>query len=102
LLGTFHTTVGELNAYLMELWGMPAEVVTALSFQDKPQEEPSGVFGLTSALYIANHIASSKAPPDDFGVEEWKTDYLQKIGCQEDVASWERSPFPPKDGDDAD
>jgi HD-like signal output (HDOD) protein len=93
LLENFQTTPAQLTAYLMELWGMPAEVVTALSYQDKPQDEPSGAFSLTSALYVADHIASRKAPPDDFGVEEWNMAYLQAIGCQDDIPRWEDPSF---------
>jgi HD-like signal output (HDOD) protein len=94
LLETFQTTPAQLTAYLMELWGMPAEVVTALSFQDHPQEEPGGTFSLASALYIADHLASRKAPPDDFGVEEWNMPYLRTIGCQDDISLWEDPSFP--------
>jgi HD-like signal output (HDOD) protein len=89
LLETFQTTPAQLTAYLMELWGMPADVVTALSFQDEPQQEPGGAFSLASALYIADHLAARKAPPDDFGVEKWSMDYLRTIGCQDDIPQWE-------------
>jgi len=94
LLETFQTSPAQLTAYLMELWGMPAEVVTALSFQDHPQLEPGGAFSLTSALYIADHIAARKAPPDDFGVEEWNLAYLRAIGCEDDIPLWEDPLFP--------
>src|SRR5580692_2436121 len=55
LLETFQTTPAQLTAYLMELWGMPPNVVTAIAFQDNPQQEPGGAFSLTSALYVADH-----------------------------------------------
>jgi HD-like signal output (HDOD) protein len=94
VLETFQTTAAQLTAYLMELWGMPAEVVTALSFQDYPQQEPGGAFSLTSALYVADHIASRKAPPDDFALEEWNLTYLRTVGCQDDIPQWEDPSFP--------
>jgi HD-like signal output (HDOD) protein len=93
LLETFQTTPSQLSAYLMELWGMPADVVTALSLLDHPQEEPGGAFSLASALYIADHLAARKAPPDDFKMEEWNKDYLQTIGCRDDIALWESPSF---------
>jgi HD-like signal output (HDOD) protein len=95
---TFQSSPAELTTYLMELWGMPTEVVTALSFQDNPQTEPGGAFSLASALYVADHIASRKAPPDDFGVEKWNLAYLQGIGCQDDIPIWEDPSFPMDDG----
>jgi HD-like signal output (HDOD) protein len=94
LLETFQTTSAQLTAYLMELWGMPGEVVTAISFQDEPQQEPGGAFSLTSALYVADHIAARKAPPDDFALEEWNLAYLRRIGCQDDIALWQDPSFP--------
>jgi HD-like signal output (HDOD) protein len=93
LVETFRTTPGELTAYLMELWGMPADVVAALALQDDPQQESGNAFSLASALYVANHIASRKAPPDDFGVEAWNTAYLERIGCQDDIPRWEDPTF---------
>lgn len=101
LTETFHTTPAQLTAYLMELWGMPMEVVTALGYQDNPQEAPGDAFCLTSALYIADQLATRKTPPDDFGAEEWKRDYLQTIGCLDDLARWESSAFPPDDREDS-
>jgi HD-like signal output (HDOD) protein len=94
LLETFQTTPSQLTAYLMELWGMPAEVVTAIALQDNLQQEPSGAFCLASALYAADHIASRKAPPDDFALEEWNLAYLRTIGCQDDIKQWEDPAFP--------
>jgi HD-like signal output (HDOD) protein len=99
LLETFQSTPAQLTAYLMELWGMPAEVVTALSFLDNPQQEPGAAFCLTSALYIADHIAARKVPPDDFGLEEWNKDYLRSIGCLDDIPLWEDPAFPLGSGD---
>jgi hypothetical protein len=72
---------------------MPVDVVAAISFQDNPQQEAGGAFSLTSALYIADHIAARKVPPDDFGVEEWNLDYLRNIGCEGDITEWENLPI---------
>jgi HD-like signal output (HDOD) protein len=78
----------------MELWGMPAEVVTAISFQDDPQREPGSAFSLASALYVADHIAARKTPPDTFALEDWNLAYLHAIGCQDDIAQWQDPSFP--------
>jgi len=94
LLEAFQATPAQLTAYLMELWGMPEEVVAALSFQDNPQREPGNTFTLTSALYVADHLAARKVPPDDFALEGWNVDYLKAIGCQDDLAQWEDQSFP--------
>ena len=61
--------------------------------EDRPQEEPGQTFSLASALYIADHLASRKAPPDDFALEEWNMDYLRAIGCEGDIPAWEAPSF---------
>ncbi|HEY3861598.1 MAG TPA: response regulator [Verrucomicrobiae bacterium] len=94
LLEAFQTTPAQLTAYLMELWGMPSEVVTAISLQDNPHKEPSGGFCLASALYVADHLAARKAPPDNFALEDWNAEYLRKIGCEEDLPGWLDPSFP--------
>jgi HD-like signal output (HDOD) protein len=94
LLETFQTTPAQLTAYLMELWGMPGEVITAIANQDNPREGSGEAFTLTSALYAADHIASRKSPPDPFALEEWNTAYMREIGCQDDIAMWDDPAFP--------
>jgi HD-like signal output (HDOD) protein len=91
---TFQATPAQLTAYLMELWGMPTDVVNAIGLLDHPQREPGGAFTLASALYVADHIAARKVPPDDFALEEWNMAYLQAIGCQNDLAQWDDPSFP--------
>ncbi len=98
LLETFQTTPAQLTAYLMELWGMPPNVVTAISFQDNPQQEPGGAFSITSALYVADLIASRKTPADEFALEEWNLAYLRSIGCEADIPIWKDPAFPFENG----
>jgi len=92
----FQTTPAQVTAYLMELWGIPATVIAAIALQDQPQQEPGGAFSLASALYVADHIASTKAPPDSFPAEDWNTEYLRAIGCLEDIPAWENQTWPPE------
>jgi HD-like signal output (HDOD) protein len=94
LVETFQTTPAQLTAYLMELWGMPPEIVTAISLQDNPQEEPGHAFSLASALYIADHIAARKTPPDAYALEGWNLPYLKAIGCEADLPLWNDPAFP--------
>jgi HD-like signal output (HDOD) protein len=90
LLDTFNTTPFRITAYLLELWGMPDRVISAVSFLHQPEQQHPGDFSVTTALYIADQIASRKSPPDSFAVPEWNTTYLQAVGCMEDVAAWEK------------
>ena len=85
----FRTTVPEIGGYLLELWGMPAAVVSAVLWHESPQQGPPGGFSALAVLYLANSLASRKMAPDRFAIPEWDQAYLEKIGCVEDVARWE-------------
>jgi HD-like signal output (HDOD) protein len=85
----FQATPTQIAAYVLELWGLPAGVIDAISFLDNPEKDPVGQFSISSALYIADRLASQTFPPDPFPIEEWKTKYLQSIDCLEDIPTWE-------------
>ncbi len=92
----FHAGPGQIAAYVLELWGMPAGVVGAIAAQDNlsaPQDKGST---LASALYIADGIASRQSPPDAFAPQEWNTAYLNAIGCLDKIPIWERLSLEPK------
>jgi HD-like signal output (HDOD) protein len=95
---TFLTCSAHITAYVLELWGMPAPVIDAIAAQDSVAADPSGAFTLASALYVADGIASRQTPPDAFAPEEWNTDYLNAIGCLENIAAWEKLPLESKTG----
>jgi HD-like signal output (HDOD) protein len=91
LRAAFHVAPCEIAAYLLDLWGMPATAVAAVSFLEQPEKENATAFTPASALYIADQIASRETPPDPFDAEEWNVAYLRSIGCPEDMDSWARS-----------
>ncbi len=98
LLETFRSSPAQLTAYVLELWGMPADVIGAIAWLDAPGAERASGFTLASGLYVANGIASRQVPPDAFGPEEWNRAYLEAIGCLEKLSAWEELPLEPKSG----
>ncbi len=87
---TFQASPAQISAYVLELWGLPSAVIDSIFLLDNPEKDPAPGFSMTSALYIADHLASQTFPPDPFPLEDWKTSYLQSIGCAGDIASWEK------------
>ena len=85
----FQATPAQISAYVLELWGLPPSAVAAISLLDSPEKDAAPGFSLTAALYIADRLSSQTFPPDRFPVEDWKTGYLQAIGCADDIPSWE-------------
>ncbi|MGO8676458.1 MAG: HDOD domain-containing protein [Limisphaerales bacterium] len=90
LFRTFHATPAQLAAYLLELWGLPAAVIQAVACQEHPESDPSSEFSLATALYIADQVATRKSPPDSFAMAEWKSDCLKALGCESELAVWQR------------
>ncbi len=86
----FQASPSQISAYVLELWGMPSAVVNSISFLDNPENDPAPGFSLTSAFYVADRLASSSFPPDSFPLEDWKTSYLQSVGCADDIPNWEK------------
>jgi HD-like signal output (HDOD) protein len=87
----FQAAPCEIAAYLLDLWGMPASAVAAISMLEHPEREKAAGFTLASALYIADQVGSRETPPDPFPAEEWNAAYLRSIGCAEDLQSWTRN-----------
>lgn len=94
----FQAGAPQLTAWLLELWGLPANVIAAIACQDKLEAPPQGEFSVAAALYVADGIASRKSPPDPFVVEDWNAAYLEAIGCAGDIPAWEALPLPRQPG----
>jgi HD-like signal output (HDOD) protein/CheY-like chemotaxis protein len=85
----------EIAAYLLDLWGMPNSVVTAVSLLEHPEREKAAGFTAATALYIADQVASRETPPDPFPPEEWNAAYLRAAGCPQDLKEWVRGDASP-------
>jgi HD-like signal output (HDOD) protein len=95
---TFAASPCQISSCVLELWGLPSAVVNCILFQDDPEKDPTPGFTMTSAFYIADHLASRASPPDAFPLEDWKTGYLKSIGCAGDISTWEDAALHPEGG----
>lgn len=86
----FRASPYQVAAYILELWGMPANAIGAIAAQDSPAADQANGFTLASVLYVADGIASRQAPPDAFALEEWDSAYLEAVGCLESIPEWEK------------
>jgi HD-like signal output (HDOD) protein len=86
----FQASPSQIGAYVLELWGMPETVISAVAALDNPEQDKPKGFTLSAALYVAEHVASGKFPPDSFPVEEWNSAYLKSIGCEAQIPEWEK------------
>jgi HD-like signal output (HDOD) protein len=92
---TFKATPAQVSGYLLDLWGMPGEVIAAVSKHDCPENAAGQEFELTTALYVGDYLASKKAPADAFALPELNTQYLKATGCLDELPEWEQLQLAP-------
>lgn len=86
-LGITHAEVG---AYLMELWGLPSQIIEAIAFHHSPSIYGDKFFSPLAAVHIANtldHMSPEKAP-DQFP-PAFDMDYLKNLGLENRLESWQ-------------
>jgi putative nucleotidyltransferase with HDIG domain len=86
VLGITHAEVG---AYLMELWGLPSQIIEAIAFHHSPSVYKDQYFSPLAAVHIANVVdhmnpeKESETPPLSFDV-----DYLKGLNLNNRLNSW--------------
>ena len=91
LFNTFHASAPQIGSYLLELWGMPGNVVSAVAYHEQPELDGAAQFPLSAVLYVADQISARKSPPHAFAVPEWKVEYLQGIGWWDRIPDWQKA-----------
>lgn len=82
----FEVSHADVGAYLLGLWGLPAQIVEAIGFHHKPSECPGDFFTPLTAVHIANsysHCQNVDQPNSGLDVA-----YLQEIGREDRVTAW--------------
>ncbi len=93
VIGAHH---GEIGAFLLSLWNLPAVIVEAVAFHHDPEPPPSARPSVVSAVFVANQLANLPPEQETLGCTEAGVSYLRHIGFSDRRDSWE--PPPPRDG----
>lgn len=87
ILGITHAEVG---AYLMELWGLPSQIIEAIAFHHLPSAYGDDFFSPLTAVHIANtvdHMGQEKM------AEEYSPafdmEYLENLNLDSRIESWQ-------------
>jgi putative nucleotidyltransferase with HDIG domain len=85
----FGATHGEIGAYMLALWGMPAEVVKVAAMHHHPLRAGDKAFTALTAVHVAN-VLEYGGNPDADGLPAPLVDlgYLQQLGLEERVELW--------------
>lgn len=81
----YGVTHAEIGAYLLGIWGLPYPIIEAVAFHHEPRSVPHQEFGILSAVYVANRLASHSADSSEDGIDR---EYLQALGVADQLPSW--------------
>ena len=97
---TFGATHGEIGAYMLGLWGLPAEVVKTAALHHHPLRSCDKTFTALTAVHVANALQyEGQVDADGLPVPVVDIEYLQQLGLEQRVELWRfarREPDPAK------
>lgn len=79
----YGATHAEIGSYLIGLWGLPYEVIEAVTCHHQPDRCESSDFRPASAVYAAATISENASTV-------WNTHYLEKIKKQDRTDAWQK------------
>lgn len=80
----FGATHAGLAAYLLGLWGLPAQIVEVVAFHHTPENSTNPHFSSLTAMHVANAL-EHEAAGENFSLNR---DYLAKIGVANRLDTW--------------
>ena len=89
LIATEHKIIGanhaEIGGYLLNLWGLPAILVEAVTHHHEPARGISNQFGPLLAVHVANAICLEEAGNKDNVLDR---PYLEQLGILSHLPAW--------------
>ena len=83
---------GQLGAYLLGVWGIPAGTVDAVARHASPMDHPHEGFQLADALYVSEQLVHQQFPYGESSFSEGEPSldyvYLEGQGVGRDVMRW--------------
>ncbi|MEM1303492.1 MAG: response regulator [Planctomycetota bacterium] len=86
----FGLTHAEIGGYLLSLWGLPHDIVEAVTLHHHPSLSPQNGFSPLTAVHVAEAIVVS----DNESVTEdvlLDTTHVEQIGCSDRLDAWRES-----------
>lgn len=91
----FGTTHGEIGAYLLGLWALPAEIAEAAAYHHKPCDSACNGLCTVAAAHTADALVSQVGPEESVlhgypGTAILDKTYLERIGMADRLTDWEK------------
>jgi putative nucleotidyltransferase with HDIG domain len=82
----FGANHAEVGGHLLGLWGLPEQIVDAVTWHHQPQDCPTQSFGPLACVHVANVWAHEDAEsPPSLPVE---VEYIEALGVEDQLEDW--------------
>jgi HD-like signal output (HDOD) protein len=83
------TSHSEMGGYLLAIWGLPADIVEAVTYHHRPWMQVDKNINITTILYIANGLANACQFDKGTGYRNFfDMDYVREIGFHDQLETW--------------
>jgi HD-like signal output (HDOD) protein len=84
-LGVTHAEVG---AYLLGIWGLPAEIVAGVGYHHAPGSGPPEYADVVTAVHVADALVDTSCMGEPTNLDRLDRAYLERAGLTEQLAAW--------------
>ena len=86
----FGTTHAEVGAYLLGLWGIDDDVVSAVAYHHKPSAFPTAQFSALTAVFVASTCITATPSSHEAPLfTEEDLAYLERLGLADKLTEWQ-------------
>ena len=86
-LETRGITHGEVGAHLLDLWGLPHEIVEAVAYHHRPEAIHEPMLDPVAAVHVADALVGERLEGPD-GTTLLDCDYLERLGVADRLPHW--------------
>ncbi|MDA7977970.1 MAG: response regulator [Pirellulales bacterium] len=84
----FGVTHADVGAHLLEIWGLPSQIVEAVAFHHEPGHSCVESFDVLMAVHAANYIVNCITDDSLWRVQEIDAEYLARLGVTDQLEGW--------------
>jgi HD-like signal output (HDOD) protein len=90
-MAAFGATHAEAGAYLLDTWGLPNDLVSAVAFHSQPSMYEVDRFGVVSAVHVGAVLAAETDPADILRCLRLDEAHLRRVGMADRLDPWRQS-----------
>lgn len=87
-VAAFGATHAEAGAYLLDAWGLPSDLVSAVAFHDRPSHYDLDVFGVATAVHVGAVIAREAGGGESLPCLALDEAHIGRVGVAGKVERW--------------